>query len=59
VTVSGKYNERLKLKYVLFNDVWLHNFQKGSLKEEIRQEGFRRVDMEDGYDWGYYITFGD
>jgi hypothetical protein len=59
VSVSGKHDERLKLTYVLFNDVWLHNFKKGSLIDEIRGKGFRRVDLTDGYNWGYYLTFGD
>ena len=50
VSVSGKHNERLKLTFVLFNDVWMHNFKKGSLIDEIRGKGFRRVDLSDGYE---------
>jgi hypothetical protein len=59
VSVSGQHNERLKLTFVLFNDVWMHNFKKGSLIDEIRGKGFKRVDLSDGYDWGYYFTFGE
>lgn len=59
VSVSGQHNERLKLKFVLFNDVWMHNFKKGTLIDEIRGKGFKRVDLSDGYDWGYYFTFGE
>lgn len=56
VSVSGSNNDRLKLQFVLFNDVWLHRFQKGSLIGEIRSKGFKRIDMSDGYNWGYYFT---
>lgn len=59
VSVSGRHNERLKLTFVLFNDVWMHNFKKGSLIDEIRGKGFKRVDLSDGYDWGYYFTFSE
>lgn len=55
VFASGSDNKQLLLRFVLFNDVWLHNFKKGSLLDEIKSKGFKRVELTDGYDWGYYF----
>jgi len=56
VSVSGDHAERLDLHYVLFNDVWLHKFRKGSLIQEIWMLGFTRIDFRDGYDYHMYLT---
>jgi len=49
VHVRGKGNKELRLKYVLFTSVWIWNFQKGDLIEEIRAKGFKTVYFTDGY----------
>lgn len=56
VSVSGDHSEQLDLQYVLFNDVWLHKFRKGSLIQEIWKMGFTRIDFRDGYDYHMYVT---
>jgi hypothetical protein len=57
VNVSGKNADRITLTYVLFNDVWTHRFQKDGGLEALRDMGFRRVDLKDGYDYHVYWTF--
>jgi len=57
VSVTGQRNDRLKMQFVLFNDVWTNKFQKGDLLDEIRKLGFRRVELTDGYDYSVYWDF--
>jgi hypothetical protein len=57
VSTSGTSSNRLYFKYALFNDVWVHKFQKGSLIDEIKEMGFKKVDFDDGYDYHVYFTF--
>jgi hypothetical protein len=57
VDVSGKNADRITLTYVLFNDVWTHRFQKDGGLDALRDMGFRRVDLKDGYDYHIYWTF--
>ncbi len=57
VSVSGSAATKLKLEYVLFNDVWTHKFQKGSLMQEIGRLGFKEVHFDDGYDYAMVLTF--
>jgi hypothetical protein len=54
VSVSGAQSDRLTYKFVLFNDVWSHRFQKDGLIDQAAKLGFKRVDMTDGYDWHIY-----
>lgn len=56
VRVSGKNSDRVNLTYVLFSDVWSHRFHKDGFIMELCNAGFRRVEMEDGYDWGVVFT---
>jgi hypothetical protein len=58
VAVSGKNADRLKLQYVLFNDVWSHRFEKEGEIQAACEMGFKRVEMSNGYDWGYRWTCG-
>lgn len=51
VRVEGKNAERLVLTFVLFNDVWVNDFQKGELIGEIRGRGFKSIDFTDGYNY--------
>jgi len=56
VRVSGKRADRIEIEWVLFNDVWAHRFQKEGVIDGLCKAGFKRVDMDDGYDWGVYWT---
>ena len=56
VTVKGKSHDRLRLEYVLFNDVWRHRISKEGLISQWCAMGFQRIDMSDGYDWNVYWT---
>lgn len=49
VSVSGSNADRLVLRCVLFNAVWVHQFQKGNLIDEIRAKGFRVVKFDNIY----------
>ncbi len=55
VRVSGAAADRLTMTFVLFNDVWVHNFMKGALMQEIWSKGFHAVYMENGYDYSELI----
>lgn len=57
VRSSGRNAERLELRFVLFNDVWTHRFQKDGMVEQWQGLGFERVDVKDGYDYHRYWTF--
>lgn len=57
VATSGKDHTHLDLQFALFNDVWVHRFQKGDLIQEIRSRGFTRVRFSDGYDYSVDVTF--
>jgi len=55
VRVHGPNNKYLTLTFVLFNDVWVHNFQKGELIKEVKALGFEKIYFKDGYDYSMYI----
>ncbi len=55
VTIGGRNADRLLLRYVLFNAVWVHQFEKGDLVAEIRGLGFNAVDFNNGYD--YHVVY--
>lgn len=55
VRVTGSRAERLKLTYVLFNDVWSHRFNKDGLIDQWLGMGFEKIDLDDGYD--YHIVW--
>jgi len=57
VSVTGVNSEKLHLTFVLFDDVWVHNFEKGDLVKEIRGKGFDEVSFSDGYDYGVSFTW--
>jgi hypothetical protein len=51
VTTQGSNATTLRLEYILVSKVLVHQLEKdGSLLEEIRQQGFRRFVLTDGYD---------
>ena len=49
VYVYGPENKYIKLSYVLFGDVSVHMFQKGDQIIEMKDAGFEKVVMTDGY----------
>jgi hypothetical protein len=57
VSVYGKNNANIKLIYALFNDVWTHKMQKGTLIKEIQDLGFKKLSLSDGYDYDVYWDF--
>lgn len=57
VSVKDKGNKTLKLEFVLFNDVWVHNFKKGTLITEIQTQGFTKVIFYDGWRETWTITW--
>jgi hypothetical protein len=56
VKVFGSNADRIKLTYVLFNDVWSHRLSKEGMVKELCDRGFKRIEMSDGYNWGVYWT---
>jgi hypothetical protein len=46
---SGPETTVLTMTFVLFDEVWVHNFQKGDLLEEVGRQGFKKVVVSDGY----------
>jgi len=57
VNVTGDHNDRITLRWALFNDVWTHRMQKeDGLIPEMNALGFKRVDVTDGYDYHMYWT---
>ena len=57
VSVSGTKKDRVTLKFVLFNDVWSHRMQQDGLLQEMKDVGFKKVTMTDGYDYTVYWDF--
>jgi len=56
VKVTGNNADRIKLTYVLFNDVWSHRLNKEGMVKDLCGRGFKRIEMSDGYNWGVYWT---
>lgn len=55
VTVSGRHATTLRLKWILVNRVLAHQFsQKADLFSNLRNMGFTRLEITDGYDSSWY-----
>lgn len=54
VYIRGTNKDRLVLSYILINDVWFHQFGKGTLINEIRDMGFNKITMTDGSSYRRY-----
>lgn len=52
VKVYGKNNTKIKLTYVFFGDVWSHKMQSSDAIGQIKELGFKSLEMSNGYDWG-------
>lgn len=57
VSVTGTKKDRITLKFILFNDVWSHRIQQDGLLRELRDIGFKKVTLTDGYDYTVYWDF--
>lgn len=57
VTLSGKYKQKMTLKYPLFSDVWVHKMKQGELLDTVIDLGFDYLEVNDGYDYAVYWTF--
>jgi len=55
VRVHGTKNKTITLTFILIDAVWVHNFQKSEMYDEIFALGFRRINFKDGYDYSTYI----
>ncbi len=54
VVVSGYRNTTITLYYVLFTEVWVHEFSKGSLITEMQNMGFKKVILNSGDYYGQF-----
>jgi hypothetical protein len=57
VRTSGPDATVLQMTFVLFDEVWMHDFQKGDLLDEIEKRGFKRIVAGDGYGKSWVWTF--
>jgi hypothetical protein len=57
VILSGKYKQKMTLKYPLFSDVWVHKLKQGDLIDTVINLGFDYLEVNDGYDYAVYWTF--
>lgn len=57
VLVTGKNNTTLKLKYILFNDVWFRKFEKEGYFEKFANQGFKKIILTDGYDYEKWMSY--
>lgn len=57
VLVYGKDNTKIRLTYVLFNDVWFRKFQTEGHINSLQLKGFYRIELTDGYDYKRYVSY--
>lgn len=57
VLVFGKENKKIRLTYVLFNDVWYRKFETLGYFDQIHQRGFTHIELTDGYGYGKGIKY--
>jgi hypothetical protein len=57
VHIEGKNADRVTLSFALFNDVWAHPIQKDGLLQELKDMGFKRVELTDNYDYSVFWDF--
>lgn len=58
VRVFGKGNKKIRLTYILFNDVWFRKFETLGYFDMIHQNGFDHIELSDGYDYGRWMQYG-
>lgn len=57
VSVYGKDNEILELKYSLFNDVWYRKFETTGMFDNLHNLGYKKIILNDNYDYKTSITY--
>jgi len=57
IIVSGKDNKKIKLTYVLFNDVWFRKFETLGYFNMIHEKGFTNIELSDGYGYGKWMQY--
>ncbi len=57
VRTSGPDATVLRLTFVLFDEVFIHNFEKGPTFDEAKKLGFRKAILYDGYTKNWTWTF--
>lgn len=57
VKVFGKDNKKIKLTYVLFNDVWFRKFETLDYFDMIHEKGFTYIELSDGYGYGKWMQY--
>jgi len=59
VTVFGKNNKKMKLTYILFNDVWFRKFETLGYFDLIHEKGFMYIELSDGYGYGRGMQYSN
>ncbi|TXK52336.1 hypothetical protein FVR03_01080 [Pontibacter qinzhouensis] len=57
VSVKGKEQDELHLKYALFNAVWKRRFEKEGVFSKWHNMGFQKIVLTDGYDYYDGVTW--
>lgn len=57
VSVYGKDNEILELKYALFNDVWFRKFETEGMFDNFNNLGYKIIILNDNYDYKKSMTY--
>ena len=57
VSVYGKNNEILELKYALFNDVWFRKFETSGMFDNFHKLGYKKIILNDNYEYKKYISY--
>jgi hypothetical protein len=57
VRTSGPDATVLRLTFVLFDEVLIHNFKKGPTFDEAKNLGFKKAILDDGYTKSWTWTF--
>ncbi|WP_378103990.1 hypothetical protein [Chryseobacterium sp. sg2396] len=58
VMVFGKDNKKIRLTYILFNDVWFRKFETLGYFDMIHEKGFNHIELSDGYHYGRWMQYG-
>ena len=51
--------KKIKLIYVLFNDVWFRKFETLGYFDQIHERGFTHIELSDGFDYGKGIKYDE
>lgn len=57
VKVFGKDNKKIKLTYILFNDVWFRKFETLDYFDMIHEKGFTYIELSDGFGYGKWMRY--